>query len=276
MGKIHDALQRAEEERAALGGVTAGVAAQPELREARPAESRPRAARAERAERVRDTRRSRLMADGLETNVTEEFRSLRQRIQSLRRVREVRSIVITSALPGEGKTTTASNLALSFGLQSEQRTCLVDGDLRRPSVHRMLRETPDAGVAEVLEADAKLEEALVEIGGTRLFVLPVRALPTYPSELLASRKMEDMMEELHARFDTVIIDSPPIIGLPDATALVDLADATLLVVSAGVSSRQEISAALERVDRTKILGTVLNRAEDTVAPYGSSYASKAR
>ncbi len=266
MGKIHDALRRAEEERAALSGDRRPVPVQ-DLSDLVSSGSA-RARKAERADHVREARRSRAVLGALESGVSEEFRSLRARIQSIRREREIRSIVVTSAAPGEGKTTTAMNLALSFGLERDGLTCLVDADLRSPSVHRMLQETPEAGLVEMLEADAKLEEVLIAVPDTRLSVLPVRALPTYPSELLASRRMVELMDELHARFATVIVDAPPINGLPDVTALVDLCDATLLVIGASQVPRQEVEAALERIDSSKVLGTVFNRFEIKSTPYG--------
>lgn len=267
MGKIYDALQRAEEERALLGGAPAGRA--PELVSEARAPGR-RATQARQQER-QEARRARVMVSGLATNVTEEFRSLRQRIQSLRRDREIKSLVVTSALPGEGKTTTAMNLALSFGLEPESRTCLIDADLRAPAVHRALPDQPDAGLAELLEVDAKLEEALVEIEGTRLSVLPVRAIPSQPSELLSSRRMRELLQDLSANFDTIIIDAPPIAGLPDAGALIDLCDAALFVVVAGQTNRQDAAAALDRVARHKFIGTVLNRFDSPRTPYGETY-----
>lgn len=272
MGKIHDALRRAEEERAALGGAPVSAVPLPGFADLAPAET-PRARKVRRDEQVREARRSRAVLTALESGVTEEFRSLRARIQSLRRLREIRSLVITSALPGEGKTTTAMNLALSFGLEREGLTCLVDADLRAPSVHKMLEETPEAGLAEMLEADAKLEEVLIAVPDTRLSVLPVRALSTHPSELLASRRMAELVDELHARFATVIVDAPPINGLPDVTALVDLCDAALLVVAADQVPRQEVETALERIDTSKVLGTVFNRYETRPRSYryGRSY-----
>ena len=265
MGKIHDALQRAEEERAALGGgdpqATLAAADVPD-----PA--------ADRGEQIREARRSRVMVSGFETGVTEEFRSLRQRIQSMRRTRDIRSIVVTSAIPGEGKTTTATNLALSFGLEPETRTCLVDADLRSPAVHQALHDLPAAGLAEILEADAKLDEALTDVDGTHLSVLPVRALPSYPSELLASRKMIELLDELQERFQTIIIDAPPIAGMPDAAALVDVCDAAVLVVGAGQTDRHDVTAAIGRIDRNKILGTVFNRCDTNPLAYGEHYGRK--
>ena len=164
---------------------------------------------------------------------SEEYRTLRARIQSLRRTRELRSIVVSSSRPGEGKTTTAINLALSFGLERENSVCLLDADLRTPRVQKAFPAGP-VGLAEVLEGDAKLEEALIAVPESRLMVLPVKALPSAPSELLSARAMVDLLAELSARFQTVIVDAPPVLGLPDTVTLVDLCDAALFVVGATV------------------------------------------
>jgi capsular exopolysaccharide synthesis family protein len=265
MGRIHDALRRAEEERQRLGA----TAPRPLFQGADVEEGRelPKAKRS-RTEETRSARRSRVMMSDLESGVTEEYRTLRARIQSIRRSRKVRSLIVTSARPGEGKTTTATNLALSFGLSRESKTCLVDADLRTPSVQRALRELPEAGLAEVLGSHAKLESALAHVPDTGLWVLPVRAQPANPSELLASTKMADLMMELVNRFDTVIVDSPPVLGLPDATELVDLCDAVLLVVAAELTPRAEVTAALERIAPDKVIGVVLNRCDVKTAPYG--------
>jgi capsular exopolysaccharide synthesis family protein len=224
---------------------------------------------------MREVRRARLVLTEPESAVAEQYRSLRARVQSLRRGRTVRSIVITSAVPREGKTTTSMNLALCFGLDTEHATCLVDADLRTPAVHRALPSLPDAGLAELLDGHASLDEVLVEIPDTRLQAIPVRALPSRPSELLASSRMEELLHELHRRFETVVIDTPPVLALPDATTLVDLCDAAILVVQSGGSSREDLEHALERIDRTKLLGTVFNCAEDLPKAYAYYYGSGA-
>jgi len=294
VGKIHDALRRAEEERAKLGAVLrdsddAEAEAQlgEDLVDELPGpliEAPSRWSRLLRFRRTlgrltgpaRGSEHTRPLVDGLDTNAIEEYRSMRQRIQSLRRSRDIKSIVITSALPGEGKTTTATNLALSFGLQSDVSTCLVDADLRAPAVHQALPHAPLAGLAELLDADAKLQDVLIEVEGTRLSILPVCALPTNPSELLASPRMLELLAELHSRFDMVLLDAPPITGLPDATALVDLCDAALLVVSASNTSRQDIAAAIEHIDAAKLMGTIFNRCEGRTSQYGAGYGFRPR
>jgi len=201
---------------------------------------------------------------------SEEFRTLRARIQSLRRTRELRTIVVSSTRPGEGKTTTAVNLALSFGLERENSICLLDADLRTPRVQKAFPAGP-VGLAEVLEGDAKLEEALIAVPDTRLMVLPVKALPSAPSELVSARVMADLLTELCTRFHTIIVDAPPVLGLPDTVTLVDLCDAALFVVGAGRAPRDEVESALGRLDAAKLIGVVLNRCDRNEASYLGTY-----
>jgi succinoglycan biosynthesis transport protein ExoP len=281
MGKIHDALQRAEQARRGAGTALDEVSV-PEL----PAAIAPATAVAPPAPRLRSwslrrktkaahaTAPSRddavaLPADG-GSPFSEEYRTLRARIQSLRRTRDLRTIVVSSTWPGEGKTTTAVNLALSFGLERENSVCLLDADLRTPRVQKAFPAGP-VGLAEVLEGDAKLEEALVAVPDTRLMVLPVKALPSAPSELLSARVMTDLLAELCARFQTIIVDAPPVLGLPDTVTLVDLCDAALFVVGAGRAPREEVESALARLDANKLIGVVLNRCDRTEASYLGSY-----
>ena len=274
MGKIHDALRRAEEMRhgapaaeEATTETASSPLAIPAARAAKPA----RGWLARRKASLATSRPREAAISTGEATLSEEYRTLRARIQSLRRTRELRSIVITSTRPGEGKTTTASNLALGFGLEREGLTCLVDADLRTPRVHQVFRGAGQFGLAEVLEGDAKLDEALISVPDTRLMVLPVRALPTAPSELLASRAMLTLVAELHTRFRTVIFDAPPVLGLPDTVTLVDLCDATLVVVGAGIAPREDVESALERLDAGKVVGVVLNRCASSEVPYAGSY-----
>ena len=283
MGKIHDALQRAEAmrrgvESSSVAELTAADIAIPAPMPEAPAKlgwrarrkaKKTRAAKAARATAAARSREHLLVGAGDEPS-SEEYRTLRARIQSLRRTREIRSIVVSSCRPGEGKTTTAVNLALSFGLEREHSTCLVDADLRTPQVHKAFAPAA-VGLAEVLEGDAKLEEALVSVANTRLMVLPVKAMPTAPSELLSARAMSELVAELHTRFNTVIIDAPPVLGLPDTVTLVDHCDAALFVVGAGRSPREEVESALERLDANKVIGVVLNRCDPAEIGYLGAY-----
>ncbi len=293
MGKIHDALRRAEQQRGQLPDPSVlREAIEPEIEDPLDTDSEVRSERAiqvrrprkksrkerraerknsdlTRRDRRNEERRPRVLVGSTTSNVTEEYRTLRARLQSLRRTRDLSRLVITSARPNEGKTTTAINLALSFGMERELKTCLIDADLRTPGVSQVFGPAPEAGLAEVLEADAKLSEALIELPDSRLSVLPVKALPTYPSELLGSRRMAELLDELSTHFDMLIIDAPPVLGLPDAVTLVDACDSALFVVGAGRVDRSDVDAALERLDASKVVGTVLNRCAKNQAPYGS-------
>ncbi|HTO70247.1 MAG TPA: CpsD/CapB family tyrosine-protein kinase [Myxococcota bacterium] len=242
---------------------------QPGWRERRRAKkAAKKSAKAARARQVRS--RETLLVGAADSMYSEEYRTLRARIQSLRRTRDLRSIVVSSSRPGEGKTTTAVNLALSFGCEREHSTCLVDADLRTPQVHKSFAGGV-VGLAEVLEGDAKLEEALIAVPNTRLMVLPVKALPTAPSELLSARAMTDLLAELHTRFNTVIFDAPPVLGLPDTVTLVDHCDSALFVVGAGRVPREDVEAALERLDANKLIGVVLNRCDRNEIGYLGAY-----
>jgi capsular exopolysaccharide synthesis family protein len=292
LGRIHDALQRAERERERRARDLAGLL--DEVPQASPAEATDDALASDVVPRAADraparepaprpmprpsldaaTRASSLRSADLEGSISDQYKSLRARLQSLRRQREMRSIVVTSAKPGEGKTTTALNLARSFGLDAAFDTCLVDLDLRTASVRSYLASPPPSGVAEVLEDAARLDDALVQVPGTRLFVLPAGKPPANPAELLESARMRQLVDALHSRFGVVIIDSPPVLGLPDDTVIVDLFDAVLLVVGREATTPREISAVLERIDRGKLIGTVLNRSEPVADQYTYGYYAR--
>ena len=139
-----------------------------------------------------------------------------------------------------------------------RRVLLVDCDLRNPHVHQSLGLSVDAGLRELLEGQAALEEAITEVQGSRLEVLPVRSLPPNPSELLASSRMTELIEQLAQSYDRVILDVPAVLGIPDAKTLTDLCDGMILVVKADSTAAEEVTAALEVVDQRRLLGMVLN------------------
>lgn len=199
--------------------------------------------------------------------VAEQFRSLRGRIDSVAASQPLRSIAVTSANPGDGKTMAAVNLALVMSMSVGGKVALIDCDLRRPRVHESLGLRVEAGLAEVLRETAELDDALLPLEGTALQVLPVRSLPPNPSELLASGRMRELIEKLGARFDRLVLDVPPTLGLPDAKTVCDLCDATLFVVRAHATPREDAEAALEILGRSRVLGMVLNEADMDPARY---------
>jgi capsular exopolysaccharide synthesis family protein len=200
--------------------------------------------------------------------VAEQYRTLRGRIDALAAQRPIKTLAVTSALPGEGKTTAAINLATVTALSLGRRVLLVDCDLRRPQVHRSLGLSPEAGLAEVLTDRVGLDQAVTKVEGANLEVIGVRSRPENPSELLSSDRMRELVEELARRYDRVILDTPAALGLPDAKAVGDLCDGVVLVVRANSTSHYDVSATLELLDRRRLLGLVLNGAEGDGGRYG--------
>ncbi len=203
-----------------------------------------------------------------ESYVSEQFRMLRGRIESLAAQRPIRSVAMTSANPGEGKSTAAINLAVVESLGLNQRVLIVDCDMRRPTVHRSLGLSADAGIGEVLLGRATLDQAVVRAEGTNLDALVVRSQPDNPSELLASVHMKSLLEEMASSYDRIILDTPATLGLPDSKIVSDLCDGVVVVVRADVTPREEVGAVLDILDRRRILGMVLNGADISRESYG--------
>jgi capsular exopolysaccharide synthesis family protein len=294
MGKVYDALRRAEEQRNQRVRETAAAPAAPVAPEIQvpPAASPERTpaptipARPPRKafwkrwfarspsdvpETVGGLNKRRIAMLQPESYVAEQFRTLRSRIDSLAAQQPLRTIAVTSAVAGEGKTTAAVNLALVSAMSVGRRVLLVDCDLRRPKVHQALGLRVDAGLAELLEAEAAVEDAIVEVQGSSLRVLPVRSLPPNPSELLASTRMSELIEQLSEGHDRVILDVPAILGIPDAKIITDLCDGMLFVVKADSTAAEEVTSALEVVDRRRVLGVVLNGEIRGADRYGYGY-----
>ncbi len=203
-----------------------------------------------------------------ESYISEQFRMLRGRIDSLAAQRPIRTVAMTSANPGEGKSTAAINLAVVESLRAEHRVLLVDCDMRRPTVHRSLGVAPDLGIAEVLLGRASLAEAVIRAEGTNLDALVVRSQPDNPSELLASDRMKSMIDEMTQSYDRIILDTPATLGLPDSKTVSELADGVVVVVRADVTPREEVGAVLDILDRRRILGMILNGADISRESYG--------
>ncbi len=286
MAKVYDALRRAEEERRRRSDeplpAVARLEWEPEVpleEEAGPARKREplwRRLRLRRkgavADLAGDINKRRVTLLQPDSYVAEQFRALRGRIDAMVTPdRPLRTIALASALPGEGKTTAAINLALVTALSVGRRVLLVDCDLRRPNVHRALGIRPEAGLAEVLSGDATLDQAIARAEGADLDVLPVRTRPSNPSELLGSPGMAKLIVELASRYDRVILDTPPALGLPDAKAVADQCDGLVMVVRADSTPQEDVQTVLELLDRRRVLGLLLNGSTAEQGRYG--YAS---
>ncbi len=278
MAKIYDALRRAEEERMRLVGNEAtrpapltvepvGPAAEKADRKPfwKRAASRAAATVPDGSAEVNKRRIALLQPDSY---IAEQFRGLRGRIDAISSQRPLRTISVTSAFPGEGKTTCAVNLGIVSDLSVATRVLLIDCDLRRPKVHTSLGLQPEVGLGEVLAGRATLDEALMSVDGANLDVLPVRLRPSNPSELLGSPGMSQLIAEVSTRYDRVILDTPAALGLPDAKAVSDLCDGMVLVVRADVTSQSDIQAVLEILDRRRLLGMLINGVDVPEGRYG--------
>jgi protein-tyrosine kinase len=275
MAKVFEALQRAEQERKRKAGgepaAAPAVVAEPtaHARRGQPGflrrllnRSRPG------VDEANEINKRRISLVQPSSFVAEQFRTLRGRLDSLASQQPLRTIAVCSALPGDGKTTAAINLAIVTAMSVGRRILLVDCDLRKPKIHRALGLRPTAGLGEVLLEEASLDEAVCKVEGTNLEVLPVRGLPGNPSELLASTRMRSLVGELAQTYDRVILDTPATLGLPDAKTVSELCDGLVLVVRAGVTPRDDIQATLDTLDRRRVLGAVLNGAHTDPGYYG--------
>lgn len=177
----------------------------------------------------------------------EAFRVLRTNLQFIEPGAHHKVFVITSSLPGEGKTTTAVNLALILA-EGGEKVVLVEGDLRRPKVAEYVRLETAVGLTTVLIGKLSLEDAFQSIGSERLDVLTSGATPPNPAELLKSEAMSALLESLRAEYDVVLIDAPPLLPVTDGALLAAQADGALLVVRHGKTTADQVTSAVTRLE----------------------------
>lgn len=192
----------------------------------------------------------------------EAFRSLRTNLRFVQAAGEhPRVIVVTSALAGEGKSSTTANLALALAT-SGSSVCLVEGDLRRPRLLRYLGLEGAVGLTDVLIGEAELRDVAQQFGDLPLMVVGAGATPPNPSEILGSARMTSALNELQSRFEYVIIDAPPLLPVTDAAVLASIADGAVVVTGAGIAHRAQTSKAIAdlRQANAQVLGLILNRA----------------
>lgn len=204
---------------------------------------------------------------------SEAVRRLRTNLQFVEAAEHSRSVVVTSAIPGEGKSTAALNLAASLS-DAGLSVVLVDADLRRPSLARYVGIEGSVGLTTVLIGEATLDDVLQPWGDSSLRVLPSGQVPPNPSELLGSGAMADVLEQLTARFDMVLLDSPPLLPVTDGAILGRLAGTTLMVVGADRLHRSQLKGALESLATAgvNVAGVVLNKvAPHNFGPYEYGY-----
>jgi capsular exopolysaccharide synthesis family protein len=201
------------------------------------------------------------------------YKMLRTRVAQRMRANGWRALAVTSTAPNEGKTLTATNLAISLAGNVDQQVFLVDLDLRRPSLHQYLGFTPDFNLADYLEADVPLEDILVTIGIDRLWVLPNRRTYHNSSEMLASPHMARLVSELMSNDPNrlIIFDLPPILAADDLLAFSPYIDAVLLVAAEGKTRRADLSVAKDLLQNINMAGVVLNRSSERTSGHYYPY-----
>ncbi|MBI3763152.1 MAG: CpsD/CapB family tyrosine-protein kinase [Chloroflexi bacterium] len=196
------------------------------------------------------------------SSAAEAYRTLRTNLMFTSLDKPLTTLLVTSAAPDEGKSTTLANLAVTMA-QGGRRTILVDCDLRRPTQHEIWGLANERGLTTmVLESDALANPPLTDVGIENLAVLPSGPVPPNPADLLGSRRMEEAIAALKSRADIVLFDAPPVIAVTDAALLASKLDGVLLVVEAGGTRRDHAQRAKEMLAKVniRIVGAVLSNA----------------
>jgi exopolysaccharide/PEP-CTERM locus tyrosine autokinase len=178
-------------------------------------------------------------------------------------------ILVTSAMPGDGKSFVSANLAISMAQGVEEHVLLIDGDIRKPSIHRLFGHEKTMGLAEILSNGSDLANVLLKTPIPKLTILPGGEPPSNPSELLSSKKMKALLDEVMNRYEDryIIIDSPPPAMAIETTAIAKIVQGVIVVVKAGKTPKQAVSDVIEQIGKEKILGIVLNNMDQSINKY---------
>lgn len=203
----------------------------------------------------------------------EAYRTLRTNLLFSAAVGALRRLVVTSPGPAEGKSTTAANLAVAFAQQGH-RVLLVDCDLRRSRLHKMMEVPQSPGLTNVLVTESSIAEAIKPTRVDGLMVMPSGALPPNPAELLGSARMRTLLDTLAESYDTIILDTPPLLAASDAAIISRMSDGALVVVRAGRTERSALESAIQQLATVgaRVLGTVLNDPDAEIPKYAKYYS----
>ncbi|GLC87319.1 CpsD/CapB family tyrosine-protein kinase [Lysinibacillus piscis] len=193
---------------------------------------------------------------------SEQFRTIRTNMKFLQPNQEIKTITVTSAISGEGKTTNVANLAVVFA-QEGKKVLLVDADMRKPTLHHTFYLDNDGGLSTVLARQQLWHEAVQQTSIDGLDMITSGPIPPNPMELLATDTLTTVVEEMKATYDIVLFDVPPLLFVADAQIIANLCDGTILVIGAGAVHKKAIVKAksILTMSQATILGTVLNNVQ---------------
>ena len=281
MSRVYEALQRSQgdspsasplvpdqPETAAAGASGVGIAA------AEPVEANWLRVPADRVLHPTPTPEQRLvsLADP-DSKGAEMFRVLSTRLAHMQNKRRLQKLLITSSVCDEGKSVVAVNLALSMARRPNERILLIEADLRRPTASTLLTSAPLLGISEWSAGKLALEDALYQVSGLPLWFLAAGQPMAEPMPLLESARFAKMLEAISSSFDWVILDATPMLPMADSASLARLCDGVLVVVREGYTRRKVLNKALDSIEKTKLLGTVLNQASMLNIDYDRYYGS---
>ncbi|HUO14437.1 MAG TPA: CpsD/CapB family tyrosine-protein kinase [Verrucomicrobiae bacterium] len=293
MSRIHEALKKAEQERAANQPVTGSVLADTPVTEPPVYADAPATlpisaalsgvpalggmltvdalARCPQMEWKPDLGTMLFMNGDDSARGTEEFRTLRSRLYHLRERMTLKKVLVTSALPKEGKSFTAANLAQVLVRQHGRRVLLIDGDLRGPRLHLVLGTTPGPGISDYLQGRSDELSILQHGPMENLFFIPSGTGIADPAELVANGRLKMLLQRLEPLFDWIIVDSPPAVPVSDASVLAKACDGVLMVVRSNATPFDAARKARQEFPEQALIGVVLNGLREEAAPYERYY-----
>lgn len=206
--------------------------------------------------------------------ISEAYRTLRTNIQYCSMDRTVKVIMVTSSQNNEGKSTTISNLAVAYA-QEGKDVLIIDADLRSPSLHHVFSNYNRTGLTSIIAKQHSWQEVISDTTIPNLSLISAGPVPPNPSELLSSKQMASLIEELKPRYDIILIDTPPLLLVPDPLIVSAYADGVVMVVSAGKADKEAVKKAKAQLERANanILGAVFNNTSRKHTKYMSPYGT---
>ena len=203
-----------------------------------------------------------IVQNELKSPISEAIRTLRTNIKFSSMDKPLKTILVTGPIPEVGKSSISINLALTIA-QNKEKVVVIDADLRKPTLHKIFGQDAKTGLANILIGDKKLKDVLKNLTNidSNLYFIPSGPIPPNPSELLGSNKMKELLKELKNEFDTILIDSPPVVVVTDALVLANEVDGVIMVLNFGEVTRETAKQAKQLLEKVNanILGVVLNK-----------------